>query len=1066
MKKHLLFVPILASLVLAGCGEQPTPPGPTPDPDPVIVNPTGITLSASSLSLIEGESETITVTVSPDDATDKTVTWSVSEGSDFVTVTDGVITAIKVGSAVVTAKTVNDISATCSVTVTSSAVDPTEVSISLSEFDISVGSTQQLSATVLPENATDKSVTWSISQGDAVSVSETGLVTALKAGGAVVQVKTVNNLVARCNVRVSDVVIEPTGVTLSDSQVNLVNGSSKQLVATVAPEDATDKSVIWSVTSGDAVTVDASGKVSAIKVGDAVVTVSTVNGKTASCNFSVVQQEVLPTGVTLNDHSLSITNGSSVTLNYTVAPDEATDKSVTWAVTSGDAVTVDASGKVSAVKVGDAVVTVSTVNGFADSCNFSVVPQEIPVESVSLSTNSLSLPFGGSARLTFTIAPSTATVKSVTWSVIEGNDVVSVSDGVVTAIKDGSAKVQVSTSNGKTDVCVVTVAKRSIKAYLNNDIHSLIDGNPFESVDGGEYVEVINKVWEDNVYVYTFTFGSKVKFNLKQNGYYVPTGLKINGDTYGMSGNSVIFDAVVEDPDDETSNFFDIEVLFKDTTPKIGDYEIVATESSHISLVFTYADNEQETKGCSQGDKIIITPKASDPDYEVKTITGYTYTTDDTIKHKSYFDITKVGDGTFSFVTPFSHDSCKTIWIEITEVNSSLFKDSELVGDYAVVRTYGLSESSSYIDKFEELATISFLSSGEIDYKSEVAYASKAENGVINAQFTTSNIELYYGKNVIVLGQSSSGLNMITPFSQSSNDIAIGIKMMPGMLLKDVVLDNFAFKLGDDIYGVFNFYYNNELYASLVADVTRKTITTDTTVTQYLGDKLASDQTVFEVFDKDNNSIMHVGYKNEGGKGNYVEITSRENGYTDADHSLVFINDNEALFDDETYKVSDVDANKITLACPTHEYDITLNPSSHTFVITGDRVITPKTLDIVGKTFTATVYNSWDEKYCDCEVVFSGTNDNISGVIRYDLKAQNVFYWSFTAVFDSATNMLTITVTDRGYNGATCNFDNSIGRTARILVEDGQITFKDQVSTQSNVYDLKNKTFVCDDFHF
>lgn len=981
MKKHFLFVPILASLVLVGCGEQPTPPGPTPDPDPVVVNPTGITLSASSLSLVEGASQTITATVAPDNATDKSVTWSVSEGNDFVTVADGIITAIKAGSAVVTAKTVNDISASCSVTVTSSVVDPTEVSISLSEFDISVGSTQQLSATVLPENATDKSVTWSVSQGDAVSVSETGLVTALKAGRAVVQVKTVNNLVARCNVRVSDVVIEPTGVTLSDSQVNLVNGLTKQLTATVAPANATDKSVTWAVTSGDAVTVDANGLVSAVKVGDAVVTVSTVNGKTASCNIDVVSEKVYPTGVTLSEHSLS-------------------------------------------------------------------------------------LAFGGSATLSATIAPETATETSLTWSVIEGNDVVSVNNGVVTAIKDGTAKVQVSTVNGKTDVCDVTVAKRTIKAYLNNDIHSLIDGNPFESVDGGEYVEVTNKTWEHSVYVYTFTYGAKVKFNLKSNGYFVPTGLKINGDTFGISDGSVIFDAVVENPDDESSFFFDIEVLFKDTTPKIGDYEIVATDSSHISLVFTYADNDQETKGCSQGDKIIITPKASDPDYEVKTITGYTYTTDDTIKHKSYFDITKVGDGTFSFITPFSHDSCKTIWIEVTEVNSSLFRDSDLVGDYAVVRTYGLSESSSYIDKFEELATISFLSSGEIDYKTEVAYASKAENGVINAQFTTSNIELYYGKNVIVLGQSGSGLNMITPFSQSSNDIAIGIKMMPGMLLKDVVLDNFAFKLGDDVYGVFNFYYNSELYASLVADVTRKTITTDTTVTQYLGDKLASDQTVFEVFDKENNSVMHVGYKNEGGKGNYVEITSRENGYTDVDHSLVFINDNEALFDDETYKVSDVDANKIMLACPTQEYDITLNPSAHTFVITGDRVITPKTLDIVGKTFTATVYDSWDEKYCDCEVVFSGTNDNISGVIRYDLKAQNVFYWSFTAVFDSTTNMLTITVTDRGYNGVPCKFDDSIDKTARILVEDGQITFKDQVSTQTNVYDLKNKTFVCDDFHF
>ena len=174
MKKHLLFVPILASLVLAGCGEQPTPPGPTPDPDPVVVNPTGITLSASSLSLIEGESETVTATVSPDDAADKTVTWSVTQGSDYVTVNGGVITAVKEGHAVVTATTSNNISATCLVSVTAAIVDPKSVTVSKKNLVIVVGDTEQLTATVLPENATNKSVEWSVIAGNCVSVDEKG----------------------------------------------------------------------------------------------------------------------------------------------------------------------------------------------------------------------------------------------------------------------------------------------------------------------------------------------------------------------------------------------------------------------------------------------------------------------------------------------------------------------------------------------------------------------------------------------------------------------------------------------------------------------------------------------------------------------------------------------------------------------------------------------------------------------------------------------------------------------------------------------------------------------------
>ena len=312
---------------------------------------------------------------------------------------------------------------------------------------------------------------------------------------------------------------------------------------------------------------------------------------------------------------------------------------------------------------------------------------------------------------------------------------------------------------------------------------------------------------------------------------------------------------------------------------------------------------------------------------------------------------------------------------------------------------------------------------------------------------------------------NSSGGSMITPLSAGA-DVAIGVKLADGMMISNISIDNHVVKIDNKSYATFTFYYNDEIYASCFMDIDTKSIITDVCVNKYLCEKLGDLKAVYEVFDSKGNSLIHVGYQNEGGEGEYRFITTRTNGYVDINHSLVFINDDQAVFDGETYKVLDVDTNKITLSIPTHEFDITLDPSSLTFTVTGDREITPKTLDIAGKRFIATIYNSWDEKYCDCEVVFDDSNTNISGVIKFDLKAQNVFYWTFTAEFDSTTDILTITVTDRGYNGNTSNFDNSIGKTARILIEDGQITFKDQVSTQTNVYDFKNKTFTCDDFHF
>ena len=1031
-----------------------------------VVLPTEITLNLTSFSMKDNETKQLTATVLPTDATDKSVTWSVTSGSDVVSVdANGLVSAIKAGSAVVEAKTSNGLIASCNVTITPSIILPTNISLNETSTGIIVGSSKQLTATVLPADATDKSVTWSVTSGSGVvSVDSNGLVTALKVGSAVVEAKTSNEIKATCNISVVAKEILPTEVTLNATSVSMKDNETKQLIATVLPENATDKSVTWSVISGeDNVSVDSNGVVTAIKVGESVVQVKTSNNKIAKCNITVFSSAILPTSISLNETSFGLITGTQKQLIATVLPENATDISVSYKVTNGDAVTVSSTGLVSAIKVGNAVVTASTINGLTAECSISVTAAVVDPTSVTLDKHSVNLEFGASATLSATVAPDNATDKSVTWSVIQG-DAVTVTNGLVTGVKQGSAKVQVSTVNGKTDVCEFTVGARHIKGYVNKDIHSLIVGNPYEKIGEGDFVEVTDKTTEGGVPCYNFTYGATVKFNVHTDGYYEPTAIKVNDDSYSVVDNAVTFVAEVEDPDDPIFNILDIEVVFRDNTPLIGDYVIETTESTHISLVYTYDVNGQETKACSQGDKIIVTPVATDPDYEVKTIKGYTYTTNDSIQHKSYFDINEVGDGTFYFITPFSHEEIKTIWIEVTEVNGSLFKDSDLVGTYAVVRTYGLSESSTYIDKFEDQATITFASSGEVNYKDEVAYASKAENGVINATFSTSNIEMYYGKNLIVLGQSGSGQNMITPLTQDSSDLAIAVKVADGMLIKDIVIDSFAFKLGDDLYAIFTFYYNNELYASLLVNTKTKSVITDISVKQYLGDKLASDKTVFEVFDKENIPFMHVGYKNDGGKGNYVFINEHKNGWHNDNHSLVFINDNTAIYDDYICKVTGDETN-IVLDAPIRHVEITLNDSEMTFVVTDEHEVIPKTLDIANKVFVGN-----DKDNATISMTFGPSNSEITG--RLISGSYICYFWDFTGVFDQTSEILIITITFVGYyyshtpETITKYDDYSLGKDRRLQIEDGKLTFIDNISGIENSFPTKDCSITCDDFHF
>lgn len=141
-----------------------------------IVAVTSITLDKTSLSMKVGETETITAIVSPDNATDKTVEWGSSDVA-VATVADGIITAKKSGEATITAKSGSCI-AECKVTITVSAESVTLDKTSLS---LAIGESATLTATVKPDDATDKTVAWS-SSDESVAKVDNGKVTAVKSG--------------------------------------------------------------------------------------------------------------------------------------------------------------------------------------------------------------------------------------------------------------------------------------------------------------------------------------------------------------------------------------------------------------------------------------------------------------------------------------------------------------------------------------------------------------------------------------------------------------------------------------------------------------------------------------------------------------------------------------------------------------------------------------------------------------------------------------------------------------------------------------------------------------------
>ena len=292
----------------------------------------------------------------PDDATDKDVAWTSSDEL-VAKVANGKVTAVKSGKATITAKCGGK-TAECAVTVT---VPTGSVTLDKTALSLAVGETAQLTATVKPDDATDKNVAWTSSDASVAKV-DNGKVTAVKSGKATITAKC-GGKTAECAVMVT---VPAGSVTLDKTSLSLAVGESAQLTAMVKPDDATDKNVSWTSSDESVAKVD-NGNVSAIEAGNATITAK-CGGKTAECAVTVT---VPVSSIILDKATLSLAVGETATLIATVRPDDATDKNIIW-TSSDESIAKVESGKVIALGVGNVMITAS-IGMVSSICNVTVI---------------------------------------------------------------------------------------------------------------------------------------------------------------------------------------------------------------------------------------------------------------------------------------------------------------------------------------------------------------------------------------------------------------------------------------------------------------------------------------------------------------------------------------------------------------------------------------------------------------------------------------------------------------------------------------------------------------------
>ena len=163
------------------------------------------------------------------------------------------------------------------------------ITLNASSIELIEEDTQQLTTTVLPSNASDKTVTWTSSNSRVATVNTHGLVTAVSAGTAIITARTNDgsNLTASCAVTVNPRFVPATSVGLNISSCTLDVGDTQQLTATVMPENATNKSVVWTSSDESVATVDENGLVTAHKGGTATISANTTDGSNLSADCLV-----------------------------------------------------------------------------------------------------------------------------------------------------------------------------------------------------------------------------------------------------------------------------------------------------------------------------------------------------------------------------------------------------------------------------------------------------------------------------------------------------------------------------------------------------------------------------------------------------------------------------------------------------------------------------------------------------------------------------------------------------------------------------------------------------------
>ena len=426
---------------------------------------TGITLNTTSIIRVLDTTKDVTVklvpTIEPKDAVNQKLSYSSSNTTVAAVDSNGVITMKKVGTCTITAQATDGsgIKATCSVKVKSGDVESIKLNTTSITRELKDGQTPsvQLTATITPNDASNKKVTWKSSNEAVATVSSNGLVKVVGVGTSTITVTASDGSGVKATCTVKGKRIEVTDIKLNTTSIIREMPNTAKLAATVIPGNAHNTGVTYKSSNDKIATVSSDGTVKGVAPGTCTITV-TANGnssikKTVSVKIKEKQVEKITLNATSKIMEMKVGGDVTFQLKATITPSNASNKGIKWTSSNTSVATVSDNGLITCKGPGTCTITAKAKDAGGVSATCSVKVKKILVSSITLNATKVvreikageALP---TAQLTPSFEPKYPYSKRVSYTSSNTSVATVDKNGKITCVGPGNCTITVAATDG------------------------------------------------------------------------------------------------------------------------------------------------------------------------------------------------------------------------------------------------------------------------------------------------------------------------------------------------------------------------------------------------------------------------------------------------------------------------------------------------------------------------------------------------------------------------------------------------------------------------------------------